>query len=28
VSVAPMMDWTDAVDRTNKIINLGMEKMA
>jgi hypothetical protein len=28
VSVAPMMDWTDAVNRTNKIINLGMEKMA
>ena len=28
VSVAPMMDWTDAVSRTNKIINLGMEKMA
>ena len=28
VSVAPMMDWTDEVNLTNKIINLGEAKMA
>jgi tRNA-dihydrouridine synthase len=28
VSVAPMLDWTDEADSTNKIINLGAAKMA
>jgi hypothetical protein len=28
ISVAPMMDWTDKVNLTNKIINLGEAKMA
>ena len=28
VSVAPMMDWTDQVNLTNKIINLGTAKKA
>jgi hypothetical protein len=28
VSVAPMMDWTDEVNLTNRIINLGEAKMA